>query len=331
MSNFGIRELKRQNRIKRRKQFRRRLMRAFFVLALIVSFVAFKMRQREDYTIDRSMDRRIAQAMKNEKIIVDSQSRDVVKEALDKGFEDVYIDEKLKINDEKYTDELQCYVKTVKELNCYSNPDENGKVIAVIAENSYVEFYGSENKYAKVRYDNEFYYVKSYGLSKLKDDKTLKVISGILYVNKDYPIPEDFDIPVDSTAKHAMDAMIEDMRRNGMTLKIASDKRGYELEKKLYDSKKEYADKPGFSEHQTGQAFDLYSDSRYSKSFKNSKEYQWLMNNSYKYGFILRYPESKVKITDHPYVMWHFRFVGVQNAVEMYENDLTLEEFLKIN
>lgn len=61
--------------------------------------------------------------------------------------------------------------------------------------------------------------------------------------------------------------------------------------------------------------------------FADTKEGKWLAENAYKYGFILRYPEDKVSITQYQYEPWHFRYVGKEAAKVIHENDWTLEEY----
>lgn len=87
---------------------------------------------------------------------------------------------------------------------------------------------------------------------------------------------------------------------------------------------------PGASEHQTGLAFDIayYQNGIYSDDIKESdNEVVWLMDNSYKYGFILRYPKGKEHITGINFEPWHYRFVGIKLAKYLYDNNLTLEEY----
>jgi D-alanyl-D-alanine carboxypeptidase len=86
-----------------------------------------------------------------------------------------------------------------------------------------------------------------------------------------------------------------------------------------------YVAKPGFSEHQTGLSFDI--GSRSSNVFANSDEYKWMLENAYKYGFILRYSDSNSNITGFRGEKWHFRYVGDKIAKYIYENDITLEEY----
>lgn len=87
--------------------------------------------------------------------------------------------------------------------------------------------------------------------------------------------------------------------------------------------------RPGQSEHQTGLAIDIstvFMQCYLDNCFANTGDGQWLVNNSYKFGFILRYPESKESITGYRYEPWHFRYVGVDLATALHESGLTLDE-----
>ena len=87
---------------------------------------------------------------------------------------------------------------------------------------------------------------------------------------------------------------------------------------------------PGNSEHQTGLAMDISSESvgfLLEEGFTDTKEGKWLANNAHQYGFILRYPKGKEAITGYKFEPWHFRFVGKKSAKDIYENDWTLEEY----
>lgn len=85
----------------------------------------------------------------------------------------------------------------------------------------------------------------------------------------------------------------------------------------------------GCSEHETGLAIDLSSlnTTTLDQYVADDSTNQWLMNNSYRYGFILRYPADKIAITGIDFEPWHFRYVGVEAATFMYNNNLCLEEF----
>lgn len=87
--------------------------------------------------------------------------------------------------------------------------------------------------------------------------------------------------------------------------------------------------RPGQSEHQTGLAVDISTVARncyLSDCFAETDDGLWLVNNSYRYGFILRYPKGKELITEYNYEPWHFRYVGVDLATALRESGLTLDE-----
>lgn len=89
---------------------------------------------------------------------------------------------------------------------------------------------------------------------------------------------------------------------------------------------------PGASEHQTGLAVDfaIYENGIYNDDIKeDDKEAIWLKDNAWKYGFILRYPKGKEDITGFNFEPWHYRFVGLALALELYQTNQTLEEYKK--
>jgi D-alanyl-D-alanine carboxypeptidase len=88
--------------------------------------------------------------------------------------------------------------------------------------------------------------------------------------------------------------------------------------------------RPNFSEHHTGLALDIIDgnfSSNLTEFVENTPGLQWLKQNCYHYGFILRYPKGKEKITKYIYEPWHFRYVGKKGAKYIFDHDLTLEEF----
>ena len=89
---------------------------------------------------------------------------------------------------------------------------------------------------------------------------------------------------------------------------------------------------PGSSEHQSGLAIDIaYMDNGvYIENTSDSDpEIKWLKENAHKYGFILRYPLGKEEITGYKYEWWHYRFVGVEMATNLYAENITLDEYHK--
>ncbi len=161
-------------------------------------------------------------------------------------------------------------------------------------------------------------------------------IDGILIANKTYALPSDYNPGLDSEVNSQLNVMFEAAKQDGIKLFITSGFRSYNRQKELYnnyvarDGKKAadtYSARPGHSEHQTGLAVDLNST---ANSFANTPEAKWIAENSYKYGFIVRYPKGKEHITGYIYEPWHVRYLGVEKATEVHNSGLCLEEFLGI-
>lgn len=92
-----------------------------------------------------------------------------------------------------------------------------------------------------------------------------------------------------------------------------------------------YSAAPGTSEHQTGLCVDFVSTTLgdvLDESFEDTAVFDWLAENAYKFGFILRYPKDKVEITGYTYEPWHYRFVGREAATDIHFSGLSLEEYL---
>lgn len=89
-----------------------------------------------------------------------------------------------------------------------------------------------------------------------------------------------------------------------------------------------YSTRAGTSEHQTGLAVDMDIGSAFTTDFQYTPEYQWLMDNAWKFGFILRFPADKVEITSISFEPWHWRFVGRYHARIIHDKGVCLEEYL---
>jgi len=180
----------------------------------------------------------------------------------------------------------------------------------------------------------------------------------LILVNKWNPIPDGYEVKltklknglsVDERCYPDLHRMMDDCRADGLEPVICSAYRTQEKQESLFERQigkwkdKGYSDEqakikaaelvavPGTSEHQLGLALDIV-DNDYQmldEEQENTAVQQWLMNNSWKYGFILRYPTDKKEITGITYEPWHYRYVGVDNAKAVYESGLCLEEFLE--
>ena len=88
-----------------------------------------------------------------------------------------------------------------------------------------------------------------------------------------------------------------------------------------------YSCRAGTSEHQTGLCVDMHTLAAAHQSFQYESEAKWLAENSYKFGFVLRFPADKTEVTGITYEPWHFRYVGRYHAKKMYDLDMCLEEY----
>lgn len=183
----------------------------------------------------------------------------------------------------------------------------------------------------------------------------------LILINKQNSIPEGYEdqVPLGkiNTMKGIMRcderiiddllAMIQTAKEDGVTLQICSPYRDLEYQELLFNRKITYymnkglsymeayqlgsqaVTVPNASEHQLGLALDIVSDTfvDLKEGFADTEAGKWLAANSYRFGFILRYPKGKEDITCIEFEPWHFRYVGVEAATLITEKGITLEEF----
>lgn len=148
---------------------------------------------------------------------------------------------------------------------------------------------------------------------------------------------------VDSRIYPALQQMFDDAREQGVYPLVNEGYRTHERQQQImeqrvqeyiaqgYDeqSAQEQAQStvavPGTSEHELGLALDIIAD---AEKCDDETVYAWLRDNAYKYGFILRYPEDKADITGIDFEPWHYRYVGAEAALEIYQQGICLEEYL---
>lgn len=183
----------------------------------------------------------------------------------------------------------------------------------------------------------------------------------LILINKQNSIPEGYEeeVPLGNinTMKGVMHcderiiddllAMIQAAQEDGVTLQIISPYRDLQYQEILFKRKinshmnnglsymeayqlaSRVVTVPNASEHQLGLALDIVTDTytELKEGFADTEAGKWLAANSYRYGFILRYPKDKEDITGIKYEPWHFRYVGVEAATLITEQGITLEEF----
>lgn len=142
-------------------------------------------------------------------------------------------------------------------------------------------------------------------------------------------------------AADAFHRLVEQAADEGNELRMTTAYRSYSFQKILFDNyvakegeeaANRYSARPGQSEHQTGLAVDVSSPSvgyQLTGEYGGTKEGKWLAEHAHEFGFIIRFPKEKEDITGYLYEPWHIRYVGLAAAKEIYEKNLTLEEFLQ--
>lgn len=268
---------------------------------------------------------------------------------LNLGYSNDEVDFLLDLND----DEIIKYVLS---------QEKNSKIINILNEkyfltknfNLYIEYMNNNKDLSSseivrninIHLDKDFYE---------DTEKANTTLDTTLLVNKHYLLDKDY-IPDDlvnvsqnyawgevgsqkvrEIAYNAFLDMWNAANEEGYYLMINSSYRSYEDQEIVYNNYKNssgerFADsiaaRPGSSEHQTGLALDIFSKTNTNKNtFSQTDEAKWLKENAHNFGFILRYPEDKVDITGYSFESWHYRYVGVDIATYIYENDITYEEY----
>lgn len=180
----------------------------------------------------------------------------------------------------------------------------------------------------------------------------------LLLVNPWNKLPENHTVTlkrlanglqVDERIYDDLNAMLTDCRKTGLQPVVCSAYRSHATQTRLHNNKiarlrcagyshdaavqeaGRWVAAPGTSEHETGMALDIvsYSYQLLNEKQENTGEQKWLMEHSWEYGFILRYPKDKTEVTGIGYEPWHYRYVGRENAAKIHESGLCLEEYLE--
>ena len=194
--------------------------------------------------------------------------------------------------------------------------------------------------------DGGRYYVDGSGLWNSNSDSNTKVTNKGLYysvqgkydeilvVNKHYPLSKDYNPGENPTAKAAFLKLIAQMQKEGYAVSNNySGFRSYATQAQLYQSyvnregqaaADRYSARPGYSEHQTGLAFDVIGTNGHLVEDESAA--QWLLDHAADYGFVVRYLKGKESVTGYMHEEWHLRYVG-KEAKEIAASGLTLEEY----
>ncbi len=229
------------------------------------------------------------------------------------------IEEKISYYKPEYKDRYNKYRKENKDL---SNEQVIIDVNIGLDYNYYENSKPSKNLNKETILVNKYNYLQQdYIPNNLENISTEYARSGMSLVNY---------------AKDAFEDLAKAAKKEGMSIIAMSSYRSYKYQYNLYNKYKAqdgeevadtYSARPGYSEHQTGLAVDVYNGKESFTNFENAKEFDWMQKNAYKYGFILRFPKNKTKETGYDYESWHYRYVGISIAKYIHENDISFEEY----
>lgn len=172
----------------------------------------------------------------------------------------------------------------------------------------------------------------------------------LMLVNKYYKLSEDYNPEVEAISsqysyagKYASKMIIESIQNlidsakdSNLKLIVSAGYRSYKDQEKIYNDYKvsngireadNTVSRPGHSDYQTGLAVDIEPYAKRIENVSESEEYQWLLNNMHRFGFIQRFPEGKENITGFKYSAWHLRYVGIEAATYIHDNNITFEEY----
>ena len=179
------------------------------------------------------------------------------------------------------------------------------------------------NKQSKLVLVNKYFY--------LGEDY---VPNNLVLINSKYANGSNYG---DAEAVDMFGKMCDEAKLNSLNIRAISVYRSFATQRAIYNnylkndnvaSVDTYSARAGYSEHQTGLAFDVYNGRISYTAFGNTNEYKWINENSYKYGFIVRYKKETQYLTGYQYEPWHLRYVGIDAATYIYNNNITLEEYL---
>lgn len=306
-----------------------------FIVAVVGSIVGYSYYQ--DYQYKESNKYKLLELKYSEKeveLFQNKLSDEEQKDLISRGYNEFY----------------PCFIE--REYFIYSKLDQYMEQV-ITKEKDFFKYHGTENyNYDKlIGIVNSHANEKPYETDRMSDlSKDVVVIANKHYQLGDYAPTDLVAIPwkyrfgdantkieLREEAYNKYLEMWEAANSEGHYLLALSGYRSKKEQEKEYNYYKTYkgekyadsiAARPGWSEHQTGLAIDIYAkENSNADTFDQSGAFKWLYENSYKYGFILRYPKDYENITGYHYESWHYRYLGVELATKVVESGLTYDEY----
>lgn len=188
--------------------------------------------------------------------------------------------------------------------------------------------------------DTDFYS----NIETIEDYSSITVLVNKFHALPAFYVPDDLvaipsfpNLQIKAAAASDFENLLAAAKLDNVIIIPYSTYRSYDYQDGLYnkylqtDSQEEvdtYSARPGHSEHQTGLALDVKSSSHWSNL--TDSDYEWMLNNSYKYGFIIRYPKGNSRITGYQEEPWHLRYIGIEHATKVHDLGITFDEYYDI-
>ncbi len=315
--------VKRKKKLKLKKKVKKMLLFSVIVIVLLIFGIKFVIGKYQEYKYHQTIEYKLLQK---------DYTMDDIK-LLNDNFDDEYLNNLI---NEDYNESL---IKLLKEkyfirknLDRYLNYQIKNKKMSL---QEIVQL-------VNVNRDSDYY-------ENIIDTDLSK--DPVFLVNKYYHLPSDY-VPqnlikvsasygyqgniVRSDALEAFIDMAEAAKDEDIVLIINSSYRSYDDQEEIWQYRKavngqskadQYAARAGHSEHQSGLAIDIAQFNSKEEDFENTPAFNWLSNHAHEYGFILRYPKDKENITGYAYESWHYRYVGVEAATKIYNENITFDEY----
>ncbi|MBR1416807.1 MAG: M15 family metallopeptidase [Bacilli bacterium] len=293
------------------------------VIILLIILIIFGINKYKEYQYHQTNEYKLLEknySKDDVSLILDKLDQDYINKLIDSDYNDNIV----KFINEKY------FIKNnLDRYLAYFNNNKNvsyTKIVSLVNTNRDSDYYEK---------------IKETDVSK----DYLMLVNKYNYLNEDF-IPNDMVNVSLSYAfsgnkiRHDLLDKFVDManaaKANDILMVINSSYRHFDEQKKLWESRRlsqgtdkadQYAARAGFSEHQSGLAIDIAQYNSSEEDFELTPAYNWLTDNSYKYGFILRYPKDKEDITGFSYESWHYRYVGVEVATKIHNENISFDEY----
>lgn len=228
------------------------------------------------------------------------------------------------VNQDYYIDDyLVDYLNYYNENN-YSYREVTERVNTHVNNDYYTHTIPTDETVGKFVLLNKYYYASE----DYKADDLIDVDAEYSLYNNSFKLSEE--------CYNAFLKMYNDAKDLGYGFKINSPYRSYQTQVKIYnryvatdgvEQADTYSARPGYSEHQTGYAFDIRDFPYTNEDYSKTRSFTWVSENSYKYGFIIRFPKDKEEITGYQYEPWHYRYCGTECATYIHKTNITFEEY----